>query len=147
MTGWPLVPFAEALTDVSAGNVKTPQSSYLDEGLLPVVDQGRGLIAGYTNDAGAAYRGELPVIVFGDHTRAVKYVDFPFSMGADGVKVLRARPGWSPKFLYHHLRQVELPAAGYSRHFKFLRELSIPRPPIDEQRRRTDLLDSVGALR
>jgi type I restriction enzyme S subunit len=145
--GWPAVPFGEALTDASGGNRKTPQSEYLPRGLLPVVDQGKAFIAGYTNDESRAYKGDLPVIVFGDHTRAVKYVDFPFSRGADGVKILHAQPGWSTKFLYHYLTQVELPLAGYSRHFKFLKDITVPRPPLDEQRRIADLLDRADALR
>jgi type I restriction enzyme S subunit len=137
----PVVSFDEALVDASGGNKKTPQSTYLERGLLPIVDQSMAHIAGYTDDLAAAYQGELPVIVFGDHTRAVKYIDHPFSMGADGVKVLRARPGWSTKYLYHYLRHVDLPAAGYSRHFKFLKEITVPRPPLVEQDRIVRLLD------
>ena len=143
---WPDAPFIEALADASGGNKKTPQNAYLATGTLPIVDQGKLPIAGYTDDETCAVRGELPVIVFGDHTRTLKYVNFRFAMGADGVKVLRPREGWSPKYLFHFLKYADLPAAGYSRHFKFLKELHIPKPPIAEQRRIADILDHADAL-
>lgn len=147
MTAAPDVPFSDALADVSRGNAKTPQNEYRHEGCLPIVDQGKELIGGYADDASRAVRSDLPVIVFGDHTRAVKFVDFPFGMGADGVKVLRPRDGWAPKFLYHYLNSVRIPSAGYSRHFKFLKEVRVPKPSLDEQQRVVTILDQADALR
>ena len=114
----PLVPFEDAIVEVSGGNVKTPQSNYLDSGTLPIVDQGKRLVGGYSDDPGAAYSGDLPAVVFGDHTCVLKYVDFRFGLGADGVKVLRPLPGWEPRYVYSFLRTGELPDAGYSRHYK-----------------------------
>ena len=147
MSVWPIFPFLDAVTDSTRGNPKTPQSDYLAGGRYAVVDQGRKLIAGYTDDPELLYNGELPVILFGDHTRHLKYVDFPFSMGADGVKVLSPHSGWNPKFLYHYLSSLNIPSAGYSRHFKFLKEQVIPRPPMVVQRRVAEALDRADALR
>lgn len=141
------VPFLEALQDVSAGNVKIPQSEFRSTGPLAVVDQGQSPIAGYTADVSAAVKARGPVIVFGDHTRALKFVDFPFAMGADGVKVLSVREGFDPKFVYWYLRSRQLPSAGYSRHFKFLKEISVPTAPLDEQRRIAGILDHADSLR
>lgn len=145
MTG--SVSFAEALSDVSAGNVKIPQTKFQQSGPLAVVDQGQSLVAGFTNDLSAAVRSPAPLIVFGDHTRAVKYVDFPFAMGADGVKVLQVRDGFDPKYVYYYLRYRDIPNAGYSRHFKYLKELQVPKPSLREQRRVVAILDHADALR
>ena len=76
-------------------NKKIKQKEYLKEGILPIVDQGKDLIGGFTNNKELAFKGALPVIIFGDHTRCVKYVDFNFVQGADGVKVLK------PQILYY----------------------------------------------
>lgn len=141
------VPFLDAVEDVSGGNLKIPQSEFLSHGELAVVDQGRGLVAGYTDNRGVAVRTQSPVIVFGDHTRAIKFVDFPFAMGADGVKVLRVKEGFEPKYVYHYLTARAIPSAGYSRHFKFLKELTVPKPPLAEQRRIAAILDQADALR
>lgn len=142
-----MLPFADVVVDVSGGNTKTPQSAYLSSGELPVVDQGQALVGGYTNELGAAFKGELPVIVFGDHTRVLKLVDFAFGMGADGVKVLKPKADIDIRYLYHFLRTLSLPNAGYSRHFKFLKETSIPVVALDEQVRIAHILDSADILR
>ncbi|MFB6771893.1 restriction endonuclease subunit S [Streptomyces sp. NPDC056337] len=147
MSQWPEVPFLEALTDVSARNVKIPKTQYLATGVLPVIDQGQKVIAGFVDDPELAHKEPGPLIVFGDHTRIFKFVDFPFAMGADGVKVLRPRSGFDPKFLYHYLLSAPVPGAGYSRHFKFLKEISVPRPPMDVQQRIAAVLDCVEGLR
>jgi type I restriction enzyme S subunit len=139
--------FDEVIADESAGNVKTPQGEYRPEGRFAVVDQGRDLVGGYVNDESRLCHSQLPVIVFGDHTRYFKYVDFPFCMGADGVKVLRPKIDADLKYLYHFLRQVQLPDGGYDRHFKYLKRSNVLLPPLAEQRRIAGVLDRAEALR
>jgi type I restriction enzyme, S subunit len=146
MSNWPAVPLLEAVSDKTSGNPKTSQAEYLSAGRYPIVDQGKDLIAGFTNDAGKLHTEAGPVVVFGDHTRCFKYVDFPFCMGADGVKVLKPRVGWHPKFLYYYLASLPIPSAGYSRHFKFLKEWVVVQPPIEEQRRIVKVLDRADEL-
>ena len=58
------------------------------KGKYPVIDQGQNYIAGYSDDAKKVYKPNQPLVIFGDHTRCFKYIDFPFIIGADGTKVL-----------------------------------------------------------
>lgn len=141
------VPFEKAATDETGGNPKVQRRHYLPAGSLPIIDQGQTGIAGYTDDLGLAYRGELPVVLFGDHTRALKYVDHPFALGADGVKVLQPRGGFSAKFLYYYWLASDIPNHGYSRHFKFLKDIAVPVFAPSEQRRIVEILDQADALR
>lgn len=147
MSGWRQEPFDNVIADESGGNLKTPQSEFLPSGRYAIVDQGKELVAGYTNDESRLCRSQLPVIVFGDHTRCFKYVDFPFCMGADGVKVLRPKVEADVKYLYHYLRQLRITGGGYDRHFKYLKRSSVILPPLPEQRRIAEILDRVDALR
>ena len=141
------LPFLDVFKDASGGNIKTLQSEFLEEGEIPVVDQGKRLVAGFVNDRSRICKTKPPVIVFGDHTRAIKYVDFEFAMGADGTKVLVSKVDSDTKYLYYALNAVKVPAAGYSRHYKHLKEIQIPFPPPDEQKRIAGILDAADALR
>ena len=147
MRGWRNEPFDDVIADESGGNLKTLQSEFLASGRYAIVDQGKNLVAGYTDDEFRVCRSQLPVIVFGDHTRCFKYVDFPFCMGADGVKVLRPKVEADVKYLYYYLRQLRLTEGGYDRHFKYLKRSCIPLPPLSEQRRIAEILDKADALR
>jgi type I restriction enzyme S subunit len=144
-----VLPFEAVVDDVSAGNNKVQKGDYLPVGAYPVVDQGQEFVGGFSNDEGNLVAGDGPWIVFGDHTRVLKYVDFPFCMGADGVKVLKPRPenATDTKYLFHFLNAKEVPSAGYSRHYRFLKRLEIPLPPLDEQRRVAAILDKADTLR
>ena len=147
MSIWPVEPFDAVIADESGGNLKTPQSEFSSAGHYPIIDQGKELVAGYTDDELRLCHSELPVIVFGDHTRCFKYVDFPFCMGADGIKVLRPKCNANVKYLYHYLRQLHLTDGGYDRHFKYLKRSKIVLPPLPEQRRIAAILDKADALR
>ena len=144
---WDVVPFKAAFDDETSGNPSVKQSDYLPEGALAVVDQGQDPVGGYTDDPGLACSADLPCIVFGDHTRAFKYVDHPFAIGAQGTRVLVPKGGLDARFAYHYLRQLRLADGGYSRHYKYLKREAVPVPPPDEQRRITDALDRAEAVR
>lgn len=101
---------------------------YRETGRFPVVDQGRGRIAGWTEDENAVIDSPLPLIVFGDHTRALKFVDYPFARGADGTQILNPHKDIDPLFFYYACRSIELPSRGYNRHFSLLKEQQIEVP-------------------
>lgn len=140
---WPMVSLLETADDVTRGHKKVPKSAYEEVGSTPIVDQSMDFICGYTDEVPTLV--SPPYIVFGDHTRELKYIDFPFVPGADGVKVLKPAEGIAPKFLYFYLKAHPVQELGYSRHFKLLKELAIPLPPLDEQRRIAAILDEVEA--
>ncbi len=112
---------------------KIPTRYYKPSGRFPIVDQGQNLIAGWTDDNGGLISTGLPVVVFGDHTRAFKYVDFPFVRGADGTQVLKPKSGIDPLFFYYACKAIDLPGRGYNRHFRILKETEIPIPSLHEQ--------------
>ncbi|WP_104111188.1 restriction endonuclease subunit S [Arthrobacter sp. N199823] len=139
--------FLDVFADKTGGNPKVQTSNYLKTGKFPIVDQGRLEIAGYSNDPSLVAAPHGPVIIFGDHTRVLKYVEGPFILGADGTKVLVPKIDANVRFLFHYLRFVDIPSAGYSRHFKFLKSVRIPLPPPPEQRRIAAILDKAAHLR
>lgn len=114
------VPFADAFTEVSRGTKKFKQSEYAEIGAHPIVDQGKEAIAGYSDEENGLFT-DVPAIVFGDHTRCVKYVEEPFFAGADGVKILKPKLPGSTRFWWHALRATPIEDLGYSRHFKLLK--------------------------
>ena len=116
---------------------KTKQKDYLPKGQLPIIDQGQQLIGGYSDNPDLQLSCNLPVIVFGDHTRAVKYVDFPFGAGADGIKVLEPANGIHPKFLYYATQYLvlRLEDRGYARHYQYIEKKELDIPPVPEQKR------------
>lgn len=140
---WNWVKFEAVISIQSNKADSIKQKEYLTEGNLPVIDQGQDLIGGFTNDMSLKYTGDLPVIVFGDHTRCLKWIDFEFVQGADGTKLLKVEDFVFSKYIYYYLKSIKLPDKGYSRHFKFLRETPIPLPPIDEQKRIADKIERM----
>ncbi len=140
-TVWRELAFSDAFEVLSDHGRRVAQGDYLAEGPLPVVDQGKPRVGGFTCSLDLRYPGPLPVLVFGDHTRRIKYIDFPFAVGAQGVKLLRPRSGVSPKYAYWMLTASDLTDRGYGRHFALLRKKTFRVPDDDEQCRIVDILE------
>ena len=121
------------------------RNQYENSGSYPIVDQGRGKIAGFTCDETKLVR-DVPGIVFGDHTREIKYVDYFFVPGADGVKWIRTVDGISIRYLFHCLTSLSIPSRGYNRHWILVREMLIPVPPLEVQREIVRILDQFTTL-
>jgi type I restriction enzyme S subunit len=142
--GWELKPFESCIVPVEYTR-KIQRKDFLDEGLFPIVSQEAAFTNGYWNDQEDVFKVSTPVVIFGDHTQVLKYVDFDFVLGADGVKILQPREFLQPKFFYYILQATEKPSLGYSRHYRLLKELEIPIPPLPEQQRIVGVLDEAFA--
>ncbi|MDH5827325.1 restriction endonuclease subunit S [Sphingobacterium faecium] len=143
-SSWLTISFESVLEKTSITH-KLKSKDFFSEGLYPVVDQGGNLISGFINDVSKLYNGELPIVVFGDHTRNIKFIDFKFAVGADGTKILKAKKGINDKFLYYYLLSLNIPDFGYSRHYSIFKELDFPLPPLAEQERIVTKLDTLFA--
>ena len=108
-------------------------NNYLNSGYIPVIDQSRNYIAGYTNDIESLVEVTIPYIVFGDHTRVLKYVPFSFAKGADGTQLIMSNDleRMPQSLFYNSLIEIDLSNYSYARHFKYLKEESILVPPKD----------------
>ena len=122
------------LVDTVTPPLKLQTSEYGKTGELPIIDQSQDQIAGWTNRAEGAIDPGDGLVIFGDHTCAIKFVDRPFVQGADGIKILRPRSGLLSKYLALYLQAFPLEPDGYRRHFSKLKEHSISVPPLDVQR-------------
>lgn len=142
---WVWVRLLSTFVNKTDSKKKIQQKFYLKTGDYAIVDQGQNLIGGYTNDASLQYDGELPVVVFGDHTRCVKYVDFKFVQGADGVKILLPFKSFDSKFFYYAIMNLNIPNMGYRRHFPLFDKLTLPLPPLSEQQRIVERIEELFA--
>jgi type I restriction enzyme S subunit len=106
----------------------------------------RTLIAGYWDNEEDVWQVEKPIVVFGDPTRCLKYIDFNFVLGADGVKILKPKEIINAKFLYYCLKAAAIPNLGYSRHFKLLKDIQIPLPPLSVQQQIVAKIESYQAI-
>lgn len=136
------VPFAEAFEEKSRGVKKIKQKDYLKEGTYPVIDQSQNQIGGYYSDKEGLFT-DVPIIVFGDHTRCVKYVDTPFFAGADGVKILKPKLSNNVRFWYHALRSTQIEDLGYSRHYKLLKQSSFCLYNKEQEKAICEILDFI----
>ena len=127
--GWEYRIFESCLVKVPK-QVQVKSKDYKKEGKYPIVSQEAELISGYWDDETIVYKHKDPVVIFGDHTKNIKYIDFNFVVGADGTHILSTKKDISPKFFYYVLKSIKLRELGYARHYKLLKEKYIPVPPL-----------------
>lgn len=132
--GWERLPVGELIEKIPR-TTQIMASEYGKEGPIPIIDQSREFIAGYTDNHASLVNVGKPVIVFGDHTRILKYIQFPFAKGADGTQLIVSNTDRMPQsFFYCSLVGVDLSNYHYARHFKYLKaeELLVPTQVIAE---------------
>ena len=128
--GWEIVTVNSLLAKAKSTK-KIKKSEILDEGIIPVIDQSRDFIAGFTNEVDALVETEEPIIVFGDHTRVLKLVNFDFARGADGTQLIVSNSERMPQHLFYHVLQaLDLSNYHYARHFKYLKSEEVVLPDV-----------------
>ena len=145
MSDWKTCAVSDSFINNKGGRKnQIPAKDITQVGRFPVIDQGQEFIAGYCDDENKVIDFDLPLIIFGDHTRCFKFVDFPFVLGADGTKVLLPNKKlYDPRFYFFALLALDLPSRGYNRHFKTLKERCLPLPPLPEQKKIAHILSTV----
>ncbi|MGQ3487552.1 restriction endonuclease subunit S [Roseovarius pacificus] len=142
---WRTLSVADTLTRTKVP-AKIQRKAYLAEGLFPIVSQEAGLVNGYWNNEDDVIHLTRPVVVFGDHTRVLKYVDFDFVVGADGTQIMAPVECLEPRYYYYALKTIDLEGKGYARHFSHLKKCEISFPTsIETQRGIASQLDDLSA--
>jgi type I restriction enzyme S subunit len=141
-SAWAWLPLERVFGLLSTSGKKVLSSEVVASGRFPVVDQGQLFVRGYTNNEESVIRIPGPVVIFGDHTRELKYIDFDFVAGADGTKVLRPT-GVNERYFYWCLRNFRLESRGYARHYQLLLEQAFPLAPFAEQGRIAAKVDEL----
>jgi type I restriction enzyme S subunit len=138
--------FDECFIHIPSKAYQVQATSYLGGGMYDVVDQGQSDVVGYTNDSSRLFRVPYDgVIIFGDHTRVVKFRLKDFVVGADGTQLLIGRNA-DTRFLSLLLGLLKIPNLGYSRHFKYVKEgLYLLPPTLAEQRKIAEVLSDMDA--
>jgi type I restriction enzyme S subunit len=124
---------------------KVQKSLYLETGLYPIVSQEAGAINGYWDDETCIFKTSKPIIVFGDHTRVLKYIDFNFVIGADGVKIIIPKNFIDTRYFYYLLMSVPIESKGYARHFRYFNDFKFSIPPLPVQKAIVAKLDAAFA--
>ncbi len=126
--------------------IKLFKKDYKTSGLYPIIDQGQKFIIGYTDQESFTVK-KGTYVIFGDHTESLKYVDFAFSQGADGIKIIDSSQDiLNAKYLYYALNSCYKKTGKYARHFSLLKKTIIPLPPLPVQQEIVAILDKFTQL-
>lgn len=145
-SNWHKVEYKTLLKEISTNGLKIKKKETKTKGRYPVIDQGQQFIGGYTDEESKLIKVSKPVIIFGDHTRTFKYVDFDFVPGADGVKILQPIEGLNPKLFYYFSKIVRFKNRGYSRHYQFLKKSEFNLPPASDQQKIVDKIEELFSV-
>ena len=142
---WEIKEFEDCLEKVVYTN-KIQRKDFLVDGEYPIISQEQNFINGYWDNSDDLFKVKKPIIIFGDHTQVLKYVDFDFVLGADGVKILQPKNNIDPRFFFYFLQNINLGSLGYARHYRLLKEIEVFYPKsLPEQQRIVIILDDAFA--
>lgn len=138
---WENKTFEEVFIRVASKKFQIQTKEYQEQGKYPIVDQGKQKIIAYSDCQDRVIK-TTGIILFGDHTRELKYIDFDFIVGADGVQLLQGVCD-NNKYLYYFLCNQYIPDTGYNRHFKFIKNMVFSIPQLAEQEKIAEILSEA----
>ncbi|MGX0131756.1 type I restriction enzyme, S subunit [Staphylococcus cohnii] len=118
---WESKKFLDIFKLAPSKNNQIKSSEVVENGIIPVVDQGKDIFLGHSNEKDKAIEDFDNVIVYGDHTTIIKYIKEPFIIGGDGVKLLESNDGSLIHYLYILLQYFNVKPEGYKRHYSILK--------------------------
>lgn len=139
---WEEKQFESCIENIQYTN-KIPKKDFKENGFFPIISQEEEFINGYWDKEKDLFKIKKPLVIFGDHTKNIKYVDFDFVLGADGVKIISTIDDILPKYMYYYLQNIQLRDLGYARHYKLLKEVVVKYPSLSEQQRIVEILDEA----
>lgn len=142
---WKKYNFENIFRVIASNKYQIKKNEYLVEGVYPVIDQGKKEIVGYSNNEEKVLKcPQEGIIVFGDHTCCLKFIDFDFIVGADGTQLLSSKSDeFLNIFLYYYLSNKKIINDGYSRHFKYIKEFVYTLPKFEEQKAIAEILTTA----
>lgn len=142
---WEHVRIPNSIDKINGSMTKIPESEILIAGKYPVYTQDiQNDSAGFSNNTNPIT--DVPVVLFGDHSCAVKFIDQPFFRGADGTVLLKPKKEYNPKYYFYAIEYIVnrfLDKTKYERHNKYLQALYIPNPPTDIQQQIVTEIEQV----
>lgn len=136
--------FDEKSINCITPSFKIKRNDYKTNGLIPIVSQEAEYISGYCDLEDKRIENS-EYVCFGDHSENIKYIDFQFVQGADGLKIIKSKKV-NTKYLYYSLSSFYIKMNNYERHFKYLLKTKIPVPPLEIQSEIVHILDSFTLL-
>ena len=127
-------------------SLKIKSNDYKNEGSVPIISQELEFISGYSD----VFDPNIPnseYVCFGDHSEHIKYVNFAFAQGADGLKIISVNNEvMLAKYFYYAISNYYVKHNNYERHFKYLIDTEIPVPPLEVQAEIVRILDTFTEL-
>ncbi|WP_424527068.1 restriction endonuclease subunit S [Spiroplasma endosymbiont of Glossina fuscipes fuscipes] len=120
---WVLKQVQEVLTTIKSLKIK---KNFESNTKLPLISQKKDFIDSYIKKGNLVE--QLPIILFGDHTTILKYLDKYFFVADDGIKLLELSNSFRNfklKFIYYSVLLNNVSQSGYKRHFLMLKNVFI----------------------
>ena len=142
---WEEKKFEKVFDRIPSKKYQIKSSEYLVKGKHPVIDQGKSKIIAYSNNTNKLFKND-GIIVFGDHTRILKYIDFNFIVGADGTQLIKTKENFNSRFFYYQILKNKIPNTGYNRHFKFIKDMLFVVPSEKEKQEQEKIANTLSSL-